>query len=903
MKAFKRKTTTKTLGLTAVAPFLLIGCNGGHGSTSSTSSTSTSVLSMAASSNVTVVAPIFNLKNNSAANANCSYYITTPDGEPYGQTPIIAGSNIKSGSGASWTYTDTMSFVQNSKSVIATTKTAICSYNQGWGPLGPSSEEGAYYIEHDTTNNTVIFTGYGLSSSKTSVSCLNANGKQVSQLLTNDNYSTFTCYLNSASPSITITMAGSLSNGTNLMNQQVNEQDTESFTAGIGAEATNILDNNTGLMWVKDLNTVPVVGSSTGSQQGYPAATSYQNALATIAQMNKANFGGHNDWRLPSINEMSSLINYTSRNPQVYLLGEGFANLAPGDGDYWTGTSFAPNQEAPWAGYNWISMMSDTGKGRTSFSVGVYSQDVAQPSALYVWPVRTTAATTTANTPVLQTGEKASVGKAWPSPRFVPDKSGQCMTDKLTGFTWVKNQAALQTVGGSRVLAVYKDAKATVDRMNVSGFCGVQGWHLPSNKELGSLANYTKPDFAAWLNSQGFTMHNAGNYWNSFWTGDFVSEQVTPGYPARVWRMNSDQELTFGIQSDMLNVFPVTSAQVKGGAPLPTPVPTTLPTQPQKYPAGIGGYTVGTVVLGRDNKQYTCLVEAACNYAYSDSYYDPVVGEWASFAWSTTDTTASKYPYFPQGIGSYIVGSVVINANGDYFKCLDKQFCNLGDSYDTPVDQFPNNMTWKKVSAADLTPKLTPSPVPTVSATPVPVPTEQYADYRANAGNYVKGTMVTQNGNQYRCLVADYCNSGQAFYAPATGDYAKTAWDLVNYKIYAANTVYPTYPSGQSTYTEGDVVVVSSKQYRCINTASCRGSSSYYSPVSGSYASSAWSPVNNIAFIYPSGIGGYNIGDVVIGNNGSSYRCKDRSSCNYNNAQYYDPVNGAYTSTAWTKIN
>jgi hypothetical protein len=98
--------------------------------------------------------------------------------------------------------------------------------------------------------------------------------------------------------------------------------------------------------------------------------------------------------------------------------------------------------------------------------------------------------------------------------------------------------------------------------------------------------------------------------------------------------MNSDGEFTFGIQSNMLNVFPVTSAKVSEGKPLPTPTPTSAPSQPQKYPIGLGRYAVGTVVLGRDSKQYTCLVEAACNYAYSSAYYDPVVGQWASFAWA-----------------------------------------------------------------------------------------------------------------------------------------------------------------------------------------------------------------------------------------------------------------------------
>lgn len=899
MKKFKFNRLVQALSFTVIVPFFLSGCNSGQSAeTAGTTSGATSTKSATAAATVT---PVITMINNSQTSANCAYFITRPDGEPYGQTINKQAKNIVPGSTVTWNYIDTIDDYQNGKSFTSSTKTSVCSYNLGWGPLGPNSEEGAYYITHNSESNTLTFIGYGLASSKTTVSCTDSLGKSVSKTLVNDNYSQFTCDLNKSS-AITITLSGNLSQGKNLMNQQVPEQDTLSFSSGGGSEATCMLDNNTGLMWVKDLKTVPVIGSQAGSVAGNIPATSYQNVIATIAEMNKNGYCGHNDWRLPSINEMSSLINYTAKNPQTYLATKGFANLAPGDGDYWTSTNFAPNQEAPWAGYNWISMMSETGKGRTAFAVGTYSTEVKQPSALYVWPVRNASATSNAATPILATSDKAINGKAWPTTRFIPDASGQCMVDKLTGLTWVKDQANLQTIGASNVLALYKDAKATVERMNATGYCGVKDWHLPSVKELGTLVNYNKPDFAAWLNSQGFNMHKAGNYWNSFWTGSIVAETVSPGFPGRVWYMNSDGEFTFGIQSNMLNVFPVTSAKVKEGKPLAIPTPTPAPSQLQKYPAGIGSYAVGSVVLGRDNKQYTCLVEAACNYAYSDAYYDPVIGQWANFAWQTSDATPSKYPYFPNGIGSYVNGTVVINANGEYYKCLDKQFCNLGDASDAPLDKFPNNMTWQKISAADLEPK--PTPTPTPAPTPLPTPTGQYPEYNASAGNYVKGSMVSRNGNQYRCLVADYCNNAASasFYAPATGTYATSAWELVNYKSYSSDAIFLVYPEGKSKYLEGDIVTLNGKQYRCINTAACSSNYSGYAPTA-SYGDPAWSPVTNTAQIYPAGIGTYYVGDVVIGSDGKQYRCKDKSGCNYNNGKYYDPVSGAYTATAWTKVN
>ena len=48
-----------------------------------------------------------------------------------------------------------------------------------------------------------------------------------------------------------------------------------------------MLDNNTGLMWVKDLKTVPVIGSQLVLLLEILLQPHIKNAITTIAEMNK----------------------------------------------------------------------------------------------------------------------------------------------------------------------------------------------------------------------------------------------------------------------------------------------------------------------------------------------------------------------------------------------------------------------------------------------------------------------------------------------------------------------------------------------------------------------------------------------------------------------------------------
>jgi len=97
-----------------------------------------------------------------------------------------------------------------------------------------------------------------------------------------------------------------------------------------------ITDNLTGLMWVRDLNTV---------NSGIPLK--WQGALTLIANANKGSgYCGYIDWHLPTVNELQSLNNYGESSMTRWLTAQGFMNVLATN--YWSSTSYAPDTNLAW---------------------------------------------------------------------------------------------------------------------------------------------------------------------------------------------------------------------------------------------------------------------------------------------------------------------------------------------------------------------------------------------------------------------------------------------------------------------------------------------------------------------------------------------------------------------------
>ena len=67
----------------------------------------------------------------------------------------------------------------------------------------------------------------------------------------------------------------------------------------------SVTDNLTGLIWTKDANLMKTRDPSFDAD----GMVTWQSALDYVAKLNTENYLGHNDWRLPNVNEMKSLVN------------------------------------------------------------------------------------------------------------------------------------------------------------------------------------------------------------------------------------------------------------------------------------------------------------------------------------------------------------------------------------------------------------------------------------------------------------------------------------------------------------------------------------------------------------------------------------------------------------------
>jgi hypothetical protein len=135
---------------------------------------------------------------------------------------------------------------------------------------------------------------------------------------------------------------------------------------------TSITDNLTGLVWVPDGNLMPTRDSSFDADgTANDGRVTWQHALDYVAILNSGNYLGHNDWRLPDVNELESLVNSDQSNTATWLITQGFTN-AQSD-DYWSSTSCTFHTSFAWF-------------------VGMFDGEVyyvgGKTAYHYVWPVR-----------------------------------------------------------------------------------------------------------------------------------------------------------------------------------------------------------------------------------------------------------------------------------------------------------------------------------------------------------------------------------------------------------------------------------------------------------------------------------------------------------------------------------
>lgn len=283
-------------------------------------------------------------------------------------------------------------------------------------------------------------------------------------------------------------------------------------------EDLTVTDRLSGLIWTPDGNIM--ITRDTAYDKDYisnDGAVRWQHALDYVATLNAENYLGHNDWRLPNINEMESLVNADTSDTHLWLIGNGFSNVQATKG-YWSSTTFARASYAAW----YVSLKSGT----------VLSQD-KWDDACFVWPVRgglqgyftgiwKTGQGKCYNTqgyeiPCPGTGQDGEIRAGIEFyPRF-SDNNDETVTDNLTGLMWTKSAKAPGPVNcDPENYMNWQDALLYIACLNNNHYLGYDDWRLPNRKEIRSLFNYGC--FSPAL-VRGHPFSNVqGGFWGFYWT-------------------------------------------------------------------------------------------------------------------------------------------------------------------------------------------------------------------------------------------------------------------------------------------------------------------------------------------------------------------------------------------------
>jgi hypothetical protein len=117
------------------------------------------------------------------------------------------------------------------------------------------------------------------------------------------------------------------------------------------ANDTVVTDTLTGLQWQKD----PSVNNSNSTVDWNTALSTCNNYTVTIDGT------VYDDWRLPNVLELASLIDLAAANPASALNGNGFSRVL-GVGGYWTSSTYAPSTGRAWVVRFSVGSVDDVGK-------------------------------------------------------------------------------------------------------------------------------------------------------------------------------------------------------------------------------------------------------------------------------------------------------------------------------------------------------------------------------------------------------------------------------------------------------------------------------------------------------------------------------------------------------------
>ncbi len=221
-----------------------------------------------------------------------------------------------------------------------------------------------------------------------------------------------------------------------------------------------VQDNTTGLtwQWSPDVNNDGIINADDG--------LAWTQLFDYAQSLNATNFGGYNDWRVPTIKELYSLIDFRGIDPKIisttadgltpfldtnafhFAYGDIIASNRLIDAQYWTQTEYVSTTMQGNPTFFGVNFADGRIKG--------YSRDKASS---YLRCVRGNTDYGTNN--------------------FTNNADGT-ITDHATGLMWQQNDS----IGMN-----WEDALAYAEKLDLAGY---RDWRLPNAKELQSIIDYTR---------------------------------------------------------------------------------------------------------------------------------------------------------------------------------------------------------------------------------------------------------------------------------------------------------------------------------------------------------------------------------------------------------------------------
>jgi len=242
----------------------------------------------------------------------------------------------------------------------------------------------------------------------------------------------------------------------------------------VGADGLTVYDNVTGLTWTQGADWTGDGVVDVDDKFTYDGAQSY------VGTLNAQNYGGFNDWRVPSIKELYSLIDYRGTDPNptaansrglVPFIDDDVFEFAYGDTS--AGERIIDSQ--------WVTTTLYVSKVMNNMTAmfGVNFAD----GRIKGYPTNAT--------PHQPEGKlfyaRFCRGNTDYGKNDFTNNGNGTITDKATGLMWSQSDSGK----GMN----WEDALAWVQQKNDENYLGYNDWRLPNAKELQSLVDYTRsPD-------------------------------------------------------------------------------------------------------------------------------------------------------------------------------------------------------------------------------------------------------------------------------------------------------------------------------------------------------------------------------------------------------------------------